>query len=82
MGLRRDLEAVLLTPGRVTLVAAGFFQRDLRLLVEDISQALEKQQREDELFVVASINGPAQERGRAPEIRFELLLGDASHLRG
>ena len=77
MGLGRNLEAVVLRVGGELRVAAGFLQRGLRLLVEDVAEALVEQQREDELLVVARVDGPAQERGRAPEVGFELLLGDA-----
>ncbi len=81
MGFRRNLETMLLLAGGVTLVTAGFGQRRLRFFVEHVTQAFVKQEREDELLVVAGINRPAQERGCAPEIGFKLLLGDAGHLR-
>ena len=68
VGVGRDLEAVVLRVGGERRVAAGFRQRGLRLLVEDIAQALEEQQREDELLVVAGVDGAAQQvprpRGR------------------
>lgn len=54
---------------------AGFF------LVIHVAQALEKQQWEDELFVVARVDKAAQERRRAPQVRFEFRLGDGSRLR-
>ena len=76
MGLRRDLETVVLWVSGEVVVAAGFLQCSLRLLVEHIAQAFVKQQREDELLVVAGVNGSAQKRGRAPEVGFELLLSD------
>ena len=75
VGLGRNLEAVVLRVGGELRVAAGLRQRGLRLLVEDIAQALVEQQREDELLVVAGVNRAAQEHGRAPEVGFELLLG-------
>ena len=56
-------------------------QRGLRLFIEHVAHALVEQERKDELLVIAGINRPAQERGRAPEIGFELLLGDAGHWR-
>ena len=77
VGLRRDLEAVVLREGGELRVTAGLRQRRLGLLVEDVAQALVEQQREDELLVVAGVDGAAQEHGRAPEVGFELLLGDA-----
>jgi hypothetical protein len=60
------------------LVTVGLGQRGLRLLVEHVTQALVEQQRKDELLVVTSINGAAQERGSTPEVGFELLLSDTS----
>ncbi len=50
-----------------------------RLLVVDIAQTLEEQQREDELLVVARVDRAPEEDGGAPEVGFELLLGDAGH---
>ena len=80
MGFLRDLKAVVFRVGGELRVAAGLLQRDLRLLIEHVAQALVEQQREDELLVVAGINGAAQKRGCAPEVGFELLLGNAAHL--
>ena len=77
VGLGRNLEAVVLREVGELLVPTGFRQRGLRLLVEDVAEALVEQQREDELLVVARVDGAAQERGRAPQVGFELLLGDA-----
>jgi len=77
MGVRGDLEPVLLPPGRVALVAARFPARGLRCFVENVAEALVEQQREDELLVVAGIDGAAQERGGAPQVRFQLRLGNA-----
>jgi hypothetical protein len=42
-------------------------------------EPLVEEQREDELLVVPRINRPPQEHGGAPEVGFELLLGDAGH---
>jgi hypothetical protein len=53
---------MLLPTGCVAIVTARFRQRRLCFLIEHVAQAFEKQQREDELFVVASINRPTQER--------------------
>jgi len=60
-------------------VTAGLLQRDLRFFIEHVAHAFVKQQRENELLVITGINRPAQERGRTPEIGFELLLGNAGH---
>ena len=79
MGLGGNLKAVVLRVGGKFGIAAGLGQRRLGFLVEDITQALVEEQREDELLVVPGINGAAQERGRAPEVGFKLLLGDAGH---
>src|SRR5262249_2931295 len=76
VGLRRNLEAVILREKGELLVPVGLGQRGPRLLVEHIAQPLAKQQRKDELVVVARVDGAAQERGGAPEVGFELLLGD------
>ena len=74
VGFARNLEAVVLRVGGEVRVAAGLRQRSLRLLIEHVAETLVEQQRENELLVVAGINGPAQERGRSPEVGFELLL--------
>ena len=44
------------------------------VLVPDIREALEEEQRKDVLLVVVGIDEPAQKRGRAPEVGLELLL--------
>src|SRR5688500_5663164 len=77
VGLRRNLEAVVLREEGELLIPVRLGQRGLRPLVEHVAQALVEQQRKDELLVVASVNGAAQERGYAPEVGFELLLGNA-----
>ena len=45
-------------------------------VIVNVTQALEKQKREDELLVVARINVSPEQRGCAPQVGFELLLGD------
>lgn len=62
--------------GRVIDIAARLIQCLLVFLVVHIADAFEEQQREDELLVVAGVNHAAQQRRRAPEIGFELLLRD------
>ena len=79
MCVRRHLEAVVLREQRKVLIPSRLPQRGHGFLIEDIAEPLEEQQREDELFVVPSINRPPQEHGGAPEVGFELLLGDAGH---
>ena len=75
--VRRDLEAVVLRVGGEVLVATGLIESGLGFFIKDIAEAFEEQEREDERLVVAGINGAAQESGGAPEVGFELLLGDA-----
>ena len=82
MRLRRNLETVVLREQRKVLIPARLPQRGDGLLVEDIAQPLVEQQREDELLVVPRINRPPQEHGGSPKVGFELLLGNAGHLRG
>jgi hypothetical protein len=73
----RDLEAVVLGELGIRKIAVGIGQGRLIFLVPDIRDALEEEQREDELLVVAGVDQPAQEDSRAPEVGFECLLGDA-----
>ena len=54
----------------------GFVVGVTVVLVPDIRQPLEEEQREDVLLVVAGIDEPAQQRGRTPEVGFEFLLGE------
>jgi hypothetical protein len=73
----RDLEAVVLGELGIGEIAVGIAQGRLIFLVPDIRDALEEEQREDELLVVAGVDQPAQEDGCTPEVGFECLLGDA-----
>lgn len=50
--------------GSEGFVAAGFLECNLSLLIKHIADALVEQEREDELFVIAGVNGPAQKSGR------------------
>ena len=77
VGVGRNLEAVVFRIGGKGRITAGFRKGRLRLFVEDIAEPLVEEKRKDELLVVPRIDSPAQERGRAPEIGFELLLCDA-----
>ena len=77
MGTVRDLEAVLFGECGVGLVAVGLLERCGVLLVEDVAEPLEEQQREDERLVLAGVDGASQQRGGAPEVGLELALGDA-----
>ena len=74
------LKAVVLREQRKVLIPARLAQRSERLLIEDIAQPLEEQQRKDELLVVARVNRPSQKHGGSPKVGFELLLGDAGHV--
>src|SRR4029453_8306540 len=78
MSLGWNLEAVVLWEEGELLILIGLGQPGPRLFVEHVAQALVEQQRKDKLLVVASIDGAAQERSGAPEVGFELLLGDTS----
>jgi hypothetical protein len=49
-------------------VTAGLLQCNLRFFIEHVAHAFVKQQRENELLVIAGINRPAQKRGCAPKI--------------
>ena len=73
----RNLEAMVLGERGVVHVPARLVQRPLALLVVHVAQPLEEEQREDELLVVARVDQPAQQRRRAPQVGFELGLGDA-----
>ena len=71
----RDLEAVRLRkPGQ--LFVAGFIDDLLVLLVPDVADALEEQQREDVGLEVSRIHRAAQDIGGLPEVTFELAEGD------
>lgn len=48
------------------------------LLVANVRDALKEQQREDVGLEVRRIHWPAQDVGRFPEMRFELVKGDAA----
>jgi hypothetical protein len=71
-----NLEAVILGELGIGEIAIGVGQGGLVFLVPDIGDALEEQQREDELLVVAGVDQAAQQDGGTPEVGFEFLLGD------
>ena len=71
------LEAVVLREASVFLVAPGFLQRCLVLLIMHVGEALEEQEREDVGLEVRRIHRPAQDIGGFPEMRFELIEGDS-----
>ena len=81
MGLLWDLEPVVFRVGGERGIPARLLQRRLSFLIEHVAHALVEKQRENELLVVTGVNRPPQEGGRAPEVGFELLLGDAGHSR-
>ena len=68
-----DREAVVGRGAGVRLVA-GLVEGGLILLVPHVGEALEEEQREDVLLVVAGVDQAPQELGRAPEVGLELLL--------
>ena len=88
VGAGRDDEPVVGRRLRVALVA-GLVEGVAVLLVPDVGEALEEEQREDVLLVVAGVDQAAQEVGGAPEVRFQRLLAQVfranrpvSHLAG
>ena len=72
--LLRDDEAVELGAAGVVLVAIALLQGLGKLFVVDVANALEEEQREDELLVVSGVDVPTQVGGGAPEVFFEGLL--------
>jgi hypothetical protein len=79
MGIRRDLESMVLGKQSEVFIAFGITQSRESFFVVDITKTFVEKQREDELLVVPCINRPPQEHGGTPEVGFELLLGDAGH---
>ena len=77
MSIGRDLETMVFRKSGEIGIPTGFLQGNPGLFVEDITEALVEKQREDELFVIAGINSAAEQDSRAPQVGFELLLGDA-----
>jgi hypothetical protein len=77
-----NLEPVVFRVPSKLSVSAGFLEGYSRFFVEDIANALIKEQWEYELLIVASVDSAAQQRGSSPQIGFELLLRDTvTHLR-
>ena len=79
MGVRWHLETVVLWEQGKVLIPVRLPQCGDGLLIEDIAEPLEEEQGEDELLVVARVNGAPEEHGGSPEVGFEGLLGDAGH---
>ena len=79
VSIGRHLEAVVFREQCKVLVPAGITQGSDRFLVEYVAEAFVEEQREDELLVVARVDGSPEEHSRAPEVGFELLLGDTIH---
>ena len=76
VGAGRDGEPVVGRRPRVAVVA-GLVEGGAALLVPDVGEALEEEQREDVLLVVAGVDQPAQEVGGAPEVRLQRLPAEA-----
>ena len=72
----RDDEAVVGGGQGIGLVA-GLGQRAGVFLVPHVGEALVEEQGKDVLLVVARVDQPAEDGGRAPEVGFEFLLGHA-----
>ena len=66
----RDEEAVELGAAGVVLVAIALGEGLGELFVVDVADALEEEQREDELLVVAGINVATQVGRGTPEVFF------------
>ena len=66
-----DLEPVLLGQVGVLLVAVRLGERVGALLVVDVADPLQEQQREDVRLEVRRVDGAAQDVGGVPEHRFE-----------
>jgi hypothetical protein len=47
-------------------IAAGLGKRGLRFLIKDVAEAFIEQQWENELLVVACVDGPTQEHSGTP----------------
>jgi len=57
VGFQRNLETMVFREESKLSVAAGFGKSGLDLLVEHVAEPLQEEQRKDELFVVAGIDG-------------------------
>ena len=71
-----NLEAVVLGKAGVFFVAAGLLQGRLVLLVVNVREALEEQEREDVGLEVRRIHRTAQDVRGLPEVGFKLIEGD------
>jgi hypothetical protein len=60
MGFARNLEPVVLWVRGEIGIAAGLGKRSLGFLIEDIAESLVKQERENELLIVARIDRAPQ----------------------
>jgi len=76
MAALRNLEAVILREKRRFFIPPKLRQRRRVLVVMDIREPLEEQQREDIRFEVRRIHRPAQDVRGLPEVGFELGEGD------
>jgi hypothetical protein len=72
-GLLRHEEIVLVGIFRVGVAVA---LEGLAFLLEAIRQALEEQQAQDVVLVVAGIDAAAKDVGRGPQVAFQLLAGE------
>ena len=79
MRLGWHLKAVVLRKEGEILIPIRLSQGDQGLFVENVAKPFEEKEGENELLVVACVDGPAQDGGRPPKVGFELLLGDAGH---
>ena len=73
------LKAVVLREEGEILIPIRLSQGDQGLFVENVAKPFEEKEGENELLVVARVDGPAKDGCRPPKVGFELLLGDAGH---
>src|SRR5262245_49302034 len=78
VGPIRDHEAIVRGFDCVAYVA-GLLERLLVIFVPDVGQALKEHQREDVLLIVAGIDEPTEQCGRAPKVVFEFALDQLGH---
>ena len=74
-----DLKPVVLRECGVFRIAPGLLQGLGELLVIHVAEAFEEEQGEDILLVVPRVDIAPEQRGCAPEIAFQLLLGNTRH---
>ncbi|MDB6132767.1 MAG: hypothetical protein JWM59_1010 [Verrucomicrobiales bacterium] len=72
-----DLEPIILRKQRRLLIPIERCQSGLMLLIVDIGETFEEQQRKDVALEIRRIHRPAQDVGGLPQMGFE--LGQSQH---